>query len=191
MAKTGYYFHEISDETLKWMQEYGCERTYHDRAVTERHRPQLRQALMNLNVGDEFIIAKLSNTVHGSQSLNVLLEFCRLKQVRLVSVEDKLDTADELYPCKSTSVLIDIMGRLPHEAIALRKLTQRKMLKPVASPKSKVREEKLTRDITAINMYLSGHNIAAIARYLGITTRTLFRIIKRNNIPHRLSPNGE
>lgn len=172
------------------MQDYGCELIYHDGAATERRRPQLRQALLDLNTGDEFIVAKLSHTVHGSQSLNVLLEFCRLKQVRLVSVEDKLDTADELFPDKSTAVLLNIMGSLPHEAIALRSKMQRKLPQPNNSPRSKVREEKLTRDITAINMYLSGHNIAAIARYMGINKRTLFRIIKRNNIPHRVSPNG-
>ena len=52
------------------------------------------------------VISKLAHIVKGARQLSFFLEFCRIKSVRLVSLHDGIDSANELFPETKTSDLL-------------------------------------------------------------------------------------
>ena len=67
------------------------------------------------------MVSKLSNAVRGSRELAALIELCRIKVVRIISIHDKIDTAGELFPETTQSDVMAMVGSLPEETMALRK----------------------------------------------------------------------
>ena len=66
------------------------------------------------------ILTKFSNAVRGSRELASLIELCRIKVVRIISVHDKIDTKNISFPDTKVSDVIEMFGSLPEECAALR-----------------------------------------------------------------------
>ena len=66
------------------------------------------------------MVTKFSNAVRGSRELASLIELCRIKVVRIISVHDKIDTKNILFPDTKVSDVIEMFGSLPEECAALR-----------------------------------------------------------------------
>ena len=62
-----------------------------------------------------------SNALRGSRELATFLEFCRVKVIRIVSIHDQIDSRNELFPETTPSDVLEMMGALPEEVLALRK----------------------------------------------------------------------
>ena len=185
MCKTAYIFNKIGDETLAWIRNYGCEKILTDIGAHERNRPKLRQAIAELNSSDELIIGKLSNAVRGVLEMTLLLEICRLKGLRLISVEDKLDTGNELFQQTSSEALLTIMGQLPLEVNELRREVE--VCKPDIEKAGKTNSklEKVKRNVRVINMYLAGYSLQGISEQMKICRTSVYYILKRNGIAFR------
>lgn len=48
--------------------------------------------------GDELVIPKFSNAIRGSRELATFLEFCRVKAIRVISIHDRIDSKNQLFP---------------------------------------------------------------------------------------------
>lgn len=66
-----------------------------------------------LKRGDEFVIPKFSNALCGSRELATFLEFCRVKVIRFISIHDKIDSSNILFPETKLSDVLVMMGSLP------------------------------------------------------------------------------
>ena len=125
MAKVGYIYCTSHDDSLAevkaWMSDYGCVQIVEEETAQEKLRPQWKQLLANLDRGDELVVSKFSNAVQGLRELSTLFEFCRVKVIRLISIRDRIDTADKLFPNTSTMQIIQMFGALPEEVMVLRR----------------------------------------------------------------------
>lgn len=193
MAKIGYIMaisqYDRLEEDRKWMNDYGCIRIVEESDENERNRPLWKQLMVALQRGDELVISKFSNALRGSRELATFLEFCRVKVIRIVSIHDQIDSRNELFPeTTRPSDVLEMMGALPEEVLALRKSAehvvnlQEKMIVSLP-PVSSAKMQKLDREKTVINLYVAGHPIDEVWRASGFRSRSsVFRILNKHGI---------
>ena len=160
MAKVGYIMatsqYDKLEEDRKWMNEFGCVRIIEESDDNERHRPLWKQLMAALQRGDELVIPKFSNALRGSRELAIFLEFCRVKVIRIISIHDRIDSSNILFPETKPSDVLVMMGSLPDEVLALRKSAehviklQEKMIVSLP-PVSASKMQKLDREKTVVN----------------------------------------
>lgn len=192
MAKIGYIMvashYDHLDADRQWMKEYGCLQIIEERDENEKTRPLWKRLMLSLERGDELVITKFSNALRGSRELAIFLEFCRVKVIRVISIGDRIDSGDILFPDTKASAILQMIGSLPDEALALRKSAahvtklKQKMI-PTVQKQSNFKETKMDKEVTIINMYTSGHPINEIWRASGYKSRSsIFRILNQNGI---------
>ena len=185
MSRIAYSFHQPSPETNSWFSEYKCDKVFFESKENIHTRPKLLEAIRSLSPGDEFVIGKFSHVVRGSFGFMNLIEICRELDIRIISVEDRIDTKDILFDSPSSQSLFRIMGQLPMEVLELRQSIEAPKPYATSVPQTKVRETKRHRNIVAINMYLAGQEMKAIYHHTGISSTTLYRLLQTNGITKR------
>ena len=195
MAKVGYIFmaegYDAHESDVKWMKDYGCVHIVEEKAENERFRPEWNQLLSTLERGDVIVLSKFSNALRGIRELSVFLELCRIKVVRIISIHDKVDSKDEIFPPLSSESMLNMVGALPSEIAALRKASSHIVhLKQVKSV-SKTRKNKQEREITIVNMYNGGHSLDDIMNVSGFRSRSsVFRILNKHGITLNRGPHS-
>ena len=191
MARIGYIMeaahYEYLQEDTAWMEKFGCIKVLKDVEESETTRPVWKQLVSSLQRNDTLVISKFSNALRGSRELAVFLEYCRVQDIRIVSIHDKLDSADEVFPPLPTSSILFMFGSLPHEALALRRSSAHYMrIKDKvmeAVPPVSAKAAKLEREKNVVNMYVAGHSIEDIWEVSGYSSRSsIFRILNKHNI---------
>ena len=222
MAKVGYIFIATNGEDYAedkaWMQQYGCvqvieemsehleqreqsrtysgyaERRQMKRDATERLRPMWKQLISSLERGDELVVSRFSNALRGTRELATFIEYCRVKVVRIISIQDRIDTFDELFPDTKPSQVIRMFGSLSEECAVLRKASahiihlQQNIRPPKKSEKAL---SKLEREKNIVNMYNEGHSIDDIFAISGFTSRSsVFRILNKHGVTLNRGPHS-
>ena len=188
MAKTGYLvlakgYHDQEEDTT-WMKEFGCGSIIVEDGIKERLRPQWRKLLTLVNPGDVIVVSRLSNAVRGIRELGAFLDLCREYRIRLVSIHDRIDTANEFFPETTAGDVLDTIGRLSSEATRIRRSEGRiiRNLKEQRKERNKS-ALRIEKEKTIVNMYKSGHVIDDIWKVSGYKSRTsVFRVLKRNGV---------
>ena len=157
MAKIGYIMatlhYDSLEEDRRWMQEFGCVRIVEESDADEKGRPLWKQLMIALERGDELVISKFSNALRGVRELAFFLEFCRVKVIRVISIHDRIDSSNELFPETRPSDVLVMIGSLPEEALVLRKSSehvsrlQERMIVQMP-PVSTSRERRMDREKT-------------------------------------------
>ena len=128
MAKIGYIMatahYDKLEEDRQWMQQYGCVKIVEENDADEKSRPLWKQLMIALERGDELVISKYSNAIRGARELAMFLEFCRVKVIRVISIHDRIDSKNELFPETKPSDVLLMIGSLPDEALVLRKSSE-------------------------------------------------------------------
>ena len=185
MAKVGYILkadhYDGFNDDIKWMEQYGCCRIVEESSELEKLRPQWKQLIDCLERGDELVISKFSNALRGSRELAFFLEFCRVKVIRVISINDRIDSKGILFPETTIVDVLNMFGALPEEAAALRKSSAHvEKLKTVVNTRSVTAETKAEREKNIVNMYNSGHSIDDIWKVSGFSSRSsVFRILNK------------
>lgn len=185
MAKFGYYF-ETNNQTelvqaLQWMSDYGCDAIAKDSIEYEKLRPQWQQTVEKLETGDELVVYRLSNAIRGARELLFFLDFCRLKNIRIISVLDRIDSHEQLFQDidNMTLHIFDVLANFTSQTVELKKKVtsiQRTNKKQLA--KRQVGISKLERNMNVINLYKSGYPINEIWKLSGFRSRSsVFRIL--------------
>ena len=178
MAKIGYIMatahYDKLEEDRQWMQQYGCVKIVEENDADEKSRPLWKQLMIALERGDELVISKYSNAIRGARELAMFLEFCRVKVIRVISIHDRIDSKNELFPETKPSDVLLMIGSLPDEALVLRKSSEHV---------SKLQERMIVREKTVINLYAAGHPIEEIWKASGFRSRSsVFRILNKHGI---------
>lgn len=223
MAKVGYIFiatdGEDYSEEKAWMQQYGCVQVIEELSehleqreqsqarlsyaesrqmkrgsATERLRPMWKQLISSLERGDELVVSKFSNALRGTRELATFIEYCRVKVVRVISIQDRIDTSDELFPDTKPSQVIQMFGSLSEECAVLRKASahiihlQQNIRPPKKTDKAISR---LEREKNIVNMYNEGHSIDDIFAVSGFTSRSsVFRILNKYGVTLNRGPHS-
>lgn len=182
MSKIGYVYGTVGELTLDWMNGYGLDSLYLEGKGQERLRPKWHEAISKLEGGDELVIASFGNAVRSLGNLSLLIELCRLKGIRLISVEDRIDTKEEFFGRIKVGVLLSVVSQLPEKIVSLRQSLGEEKLQHETGARSSQKEARKKRDRKAISMYLAGHSIEVIMKKTGIRHSTLYNILRRNGI---------
>ncbi len=190
MAKIGYILSVTDDENLMtdkdWMQQYGCMQIVEENIDDERHRPLWHQLLSRLERGDVVVLSKFSNAVRGVRELSSLIEFCRVKVVRLISLRDRIDTGNELFPETSVIQVMEMFGSLPEEVAVLHnKLIYNKAYSPkkISIPVVVHNRDRGERERGIVAMYNNNVSIDDIMAVSGYKSRsTIFRILAKYGV---------
>lgn len=189
MAKIGYMLlapkYDGAETDRKWMEDFGCEEIVaEEMPANERSRTLWDSLTARLQFGDILVIPKLSNALRGARQLIFFLEFCRVRNIRLVSIHDRIDSGNELFPDCRTSDVLTAIALLPKEANALRKQDHhvRKLHKEIKRISGKA-AGRLERNRHVVNMYLQGYSIDDIHAQSGFRSRSsVFRILNDNGV---------
>ncbi len=177
MTAPGYTDFEADE---KWMQDFGCMEIVKEELPRNDEMRTLWDSLIGrLQFGDTIVIPKLSNALKGARQLVFFLELCRVNNIRLVSIHDKIDSKDELFPDCKTSDVLTAIALLPKEANAIRKNDRHviKVRKQI-SEMSRKAVGKAERNRKVINMYQQGFSIDDIFAESGFKSRSsVFRIL--------------
>ena len=189
MAKVGYIFNSEQYDTFTfdraWMEKYGCCRIIEDSASQEKTRPEWKQLMDCLERGDELVISKFSNALRGVRELAIFLEFCRVKVIRIISIQDKIDSKGELFPSTSIADVLFMFGSLSEEVVALRKATAHvEYIKSGIKPaKSSTPKKGIDRERNIVNMYNNNYTIDDIWKVSGFRSRSsVFRILNKYGV---------
>ena len=178
MAKIGYIMatahYDKLEEDRQWMQQYGCVKIVEENDADEKSRPLWKQLMIALERGDELVISKYSNAIRGARELAMFLEFCRVKVIRVISIHDRIDSKNELFPETKPSDVLLMIG-------SLSKLQERMIVQ--LPPISTAKEKRMDREKTVINLYAAGHPIEEIWKASGFRSRSsVFRILNKHGI---------
>jgi DNA invertase Pin-like site-specific DNA recombinase len=182
MTAPGYTDYETD---AKWMEEFGCiEIIREELSQNTRVRAVWDSLIGRLQVSDTLVIPKLSNAITSSRQLVFFLEFCRVNNIRLISIHDKIDSQDELFPDAKTSDVLTAIALLPKEANAVRKSGRHLLrVKTQMAALSKKNVAKADRNKRIVNMYLQGFSIDEIFIESGFTSKSsIWRILNNANI---------
>lgn len=195
MAKVGYiYLAEGYDSTLgdkAWMENFGCIKVVEDKNEDEKLRPEWKALLMTLERGDVIVVSKFSNAVRGTRELSFFLELCRIKVVRVISIHDKIDSKDEVFPPLPSEAMLNLYGSLPAEIAAMRKASSHVLRLRQVKVKTIVTKSKQEREALIVNMYNGGHSIDDIWSKSGFRSKSsIFRILKKYGITLNRGPHS-
>ncbi len=183
MARYGYILHSADDATVREIEESGCCRIFRESRHDTLTMPQRKTLLRQIGNNDEIIVPRLCHIVNGCTNLAVLLEYCEVRKIRLVSVEDRIDTAGILYDGESDRNIVSAFKTLTSDVAAIKKGNGEKPLQTQSSVQTSAKERKTQRDGRVISMYLSGLNTGDILRLNNISKTTLFRVLRKHGIP--------
>lgn len=190
MVKIGYIFkanlYDAFESDIEWMKHYGCVHIVVEDVKHETLRPLRKQLFANLGTGDEIVVAKFSNALRGSRELASFIELCRIKNVRIISIHDRIDSRGKLFPETTVTEVLEMIGSLPAEATALRTASahvmrlQLNITSKKSTPKSENRE---SREKIIVDMYNAGYSLEEIWEASGFKSKSsLFRILKKYNV---------
>ena len=185
MNKFGYYFNPKNDKNppqdIEAFKKFGCDNIFVDKKEQERDRPQWRYLLGTLQVGDELYVKSLGNALRGVTQLSFLLQIIKSKNLRFVSIENKIDTSGILYQHTTLGDVFDTIASLPSEISAIRHVNDSSSSNTtVIHPDTNSSRRRLKRHATVINMYNCGYSIPEIIKKSGYTSKaSIFYILKR------------
>ena len=186
MAKVGYvmnYAGYRANTDKEWMKRFGCNEIMEEQQDYEL-RTEWNKLLDRLNKGDELVVPKLSHVLRETRQLSYLLEYCRLKEIRLISIHDRIDSGNELFPETQMSDILNVVALLPKEAFDIRKSSDAvRKVKSRMRTLSPVDYNRIERKEFVVNMYKSGHLINEIWKASGVRSRSsVFRVLKEAGI---------
>lgn len=186
MAKVGYvmnYAGYRANTDKEWMKRFGCNEIMEEQQDYEL-RTEWNKLLDRLNKGDELVVPKLSHVLRETRQLSYLLEYCRLKEIRLISIHDRIDSGNELFLETQMSDILNVVALLPKEAFDIRKSSDAvRKVKSRMRTLSPVDYNRIERKEFVVNMYKSGHLINEIWKASGFRSRSsVFRVLKEAGI---------
>lgn len=187
MAKVGYVMnyagYNRANTDKEWMKRFGCNEIMEEQQDYEL-RTEWNKLLDRLNKGDELVVPKLSHVLRETRQLSYLLEYCRLKEIRLISIHDRIDSGNELFPETQMSDILNVVALLPKEAFDIRKSSDAvRKVKSRMRTLSPVDYNRIERKEFVVNMYKSGHLINEIWKASGFRSRSsVFRVLKEAGI---------
>lgn len=193
MAKLGYVFSVTGDDRLSadrdWMRTYGCAQIIEESAEHEKLRPEWHQLLASLERGDELIVTKFSHCVHNTRELATLIEFCRVKMIRLISLRDRIDSEGRLFPETGQRQVLEMFGSLTEEVAVLKRASTRVIYRSrdLAENSGKTGRNaapnKQERERIIVSMYNNNHTIDDIWHVSGFSSRSsVFRILRKHGV---------
>lgn len=189
MSKKGYILQspELKDRDadIKWMKDFGCAYIIEEDYKDEADRPGLHELVTDLGYGDELVVPRCSHIFKDMYSAGVYFDMFRNLNIRFVSIHDRIDSADELFPDTTTGDLFNVFANLSIGVREIRKNIEGKKIVFDYSNQTHLHDSIYTKKMEslAINMYLGNYHVDDILEACQYTNRTrLYRILHKYSI---------
>lgn len=171
------------------MIDYGCDCIIEENGAQEKLRPQWKKVLGNCSANDTIVISRLSNALRGVRELGAFLDLCNQYNLRLICIQDRIDTGGELFNETTAAEVLSIIGRLSSEATVLRRREARSLQTGASEPKTIKAGMRKDREKAVVKMYKAGKSIDDIWKASGYRSRTsVFRVLARNGVELNRGP---
>jgi DNA invertase Pin-like site-specific DNA recombinase len=180
MTKIGYArvstHSQKEDSQVDELTAAGCERVYVDKASGKHaRRPELDKCLARLGEGDVLVITRLSRAMRSLKHLLTLADELRERGIGLVVLKQQIDTTTP-----TGRLLFHILGAIDefqreliiegtHEGLQAARARGRNGGRP---PSLTREQQRLAR-----RLHREGHTVAEVARMLGTSRPTIYRVL--------------
>lgn len=188
MSKYGYIrkFATYADEEKDkaFMQDFGCVVLHEDPKASDKICPEWDRLISRLNKSDTLVVSKLSHIVGSTSKLAFFLQFCQVKGIRLVSINDRIDSAGELFPDTTVPDILQMFAMFPKEVNSLRRYSQaQKKINTKINVLTPVAHTQAEKELLVVNMYKGGHRLKDIMKATGYASRdSVYRILDKSGV---------
>ena len=199
MSKKGYILQHNSDYFLKedeqWMLKFGCSIIVREHLREEEFRPELKQMIMHLGMGDEVVVSKCSHVFRSLTDMSLFLNLCQQYEIRFISIRDRIDTGGTLFTGTSALDMLRVVCTFSQDVSRLR-FDCTGIIHEEGKPIERYYnhpESKKEREALVLNMYQDGFSLEDIYFSTGLKrTCDVYRILERYNIkPDRKEKNRQ
>lgn len=160
-------------DDMEKIQSAKCDTIFIDNIEDEETRPQWNHMMNGLKKGDELVVISLCNAVRGLRNLSTLFDRCRVLKVRLISLRDRIDSWEEMYPA-CVSQLMDVIATLQGDILNFRHSNKTARIKRVVSSGNRT-----IRAQRCVALYKSGASIDEIKKETGFnSSSSIYRVVK-------------
>ena len=127
--------------------------------------------------GDTVVFLSMKGIFSSVETFLMFLRFCQNEEVRLISIQDEIDTADVIFPLPCSSRWMKILCSLQSTKRTEHDDAQAEMLAETAH------ERMVKRHCMVMNLYQSGAKIEEVMRLTGYkSTRSIYTILHDNGV---------
>lgn len=127
--------------------------------------------------GDTVVFLSMKGIFPSVETFLMFLRFCQNEEVRLISIQDEIDTADVIFPLPCSSRWMKILCSLQSTKGTEHDDAQAELIAETAH------ERMLKRHCMVMNLYQSGTKIKEIMKLTGYkSSRSIYTILHDNNI---------
>lgn len=171
---------------VKQMRSLGCSDLYIEQPK-EKKRPKWNAFVDALSPGDCAVLYSFDDTFPTFNDMIFFLKYCGKAGIRLVSIMDRIDTTDELFPDRSTQDVLALVCRLFGK--------RDKAASIDAEPElyvSRYTTRANKRYALVVNMYKAGYKVSDIMKRTGYRGRSnIYRILEKANVERRRKTGNE
>lgn len=187
MTTIGYINKDRGVDNIKelqvMMKNLDCDIICLDTYTEGEDRIRWRYILEDIEDGDTLVIVSFSNAVTTLVELTILLRMCANRNIRLVSLDDRVDTNLEIFQT-SAGDLYQVLNFFGEQTYKVNRHKKRKNTNPTRVVKRLMeRHQRAMKERDAVNLYVSGETIDTILKRCGILSHTtVFRILQKYGI---------
>ena len=145
---------------------------------TAHSRIKWNDFIDELRKGDTAVLYSFDNAFRNYNDMMFFIKYCATMHIRIISVFDRLDTKDEMFPESGTRNTFDVVCRI----FKKRDKSATYDVEYDLNNKGE-RSKRLKRYSIVINMYKAGWNIQDIMSRVGYSAKSnIYRILREYNV---------
>ena len=171
---------ESQEDDINKLEMVKCDKIFVDQSEHEKERPQWKKMLSEVRRNDEIVILKLSNAIKEFVAIATFFEICRVKKIRIISLKDKFDSLDEMFP-SSTAELVNAIGSFPGDILSSKISSGH--VGVVRKKRSSFQTSKEEREKRCVDLYNNRTSIEDIKKEVGFRSNSsVYRILKDKGV---------
>ena len=159
------------------MKQHGCS-DIHVEERKGRKRPQWDAFIDSLDNGDSAVLVSFDNAFRNFNDMVFFIKYCTKMNIRIISLNDKLDTQDKLFPETRTANTLELICKV----FAKRDRNSHDDLEAELYSND-FADRKLKRYKLVINMYKAGYSVKEIMEKTGYKGKSnIYRVLHKYNV---------
>ncbi len=158
------------------LKQHQCHTIYIE-DMEDKERLAWKRFVSELGEGDVAVLLSFNNAFKSFNELMFFLKLCSRKRVRIISVQDALDSSDELFPHQGTRCILSVLAGLSTKNAEEFDDFEAELIS------EKRQEKKLKKYRMVINMYNAGYSIREIMSKTGYRGKSnIYRVLHMYNV---------
>ena len=159
------------------MRQCGCSNIHVD-SPKGRRRPEWEKFIDSLEQGDSAVLVSFDNAFRNFNDMVFFIKYCTKMGIRIISLDDGLDTQDKLFPETRTANTLELICKV----FAKRDRNSHDDLEAELYSND-FADRKLKRYKLVINMYKAGYSVKEIMEKTGYKGKSnIYRVLHKYNV---------